>query len=289
MKAFELLQKAKSQGWALGAFNAGNLEILQAIVQAAQNLNSPLIIETSAGEARHFGIENFLDVVENFRQKTNLTILTNFDHGSDLEECQTAIEAGYNLVHFDGSFLSYEENVKTTRFLVEEAHSKGVLVEGEIDKIIGSSSYHEETMGDALLGAKYTDPARAADFVFRTGIDILAVFIGNLHGAYLQPKRLDLERLRLIKKAVEEKVSPLGKEVFFSLHGGSTIVPEDIKEAIKLGVVKINVNTELRLAFRQTLENVLRGSEEVAIYKIMPPVIAAVQKVVEEKIQLFKL
>jgi fructose-bisphosphate aldolase class II len=281
MESLEILKKAKNEGWALGAFNAGNLEILKAIVEAAKNKQVPLIVETSSGEASHFGIKNFLDVVENFREETGLPILTNFDHGPGLEECQAAIEAGYNLVHFDGSSLPYEENAKITKALVELAHQKGILVEGEIDKIIGESSYHEQLAESVQAKADYTDPAKASDFVAQTGVDILAVFVGNIHGAYQGAKKLDLERLALIRQAV-------GPEVFFSLHGGSTIGEEDIKAAIRLGVVKINVNTELRLAYRQTLENVLRGSDEVAIYKIMPPVIAAVQKVVEEKIDLFK-
>jgi len=278
MNALEILTKAKNEGWALGAFNAGNIEVLKAIVGAAQNQQSPVIVETSAGEAEHFGMKNFLTVVENFRQETNLPIFTNFDHGPGLEECQGAIETGYNLVHFDGSNLPYEENIKITKVLVDQAHQKGILVEGEIDKIVGESKYHEELAESVQATGSYTEPQRAADFVGQTGVDILAVFVGNLHGTYKTPPKLDVERLKMIRQQVG---------CFFSLHGGSGLLAEDIKEVIKLGVVKININTELRLAFRQTLENVLRGSDEVAIYKIMPPVIAAVQKVVEEKIQLF--
>lgn len=278
MNALEILTKAKNEGYALGAFNAGNIELVKAIVEGAKNQQSPVILETSAGEAQHFGMKNFLSVVENFRQETGLSILTNFDHGPGLEECQQAIEAGYNLVHFDGSGLPYEENVKITQALVVQAHQKGILIEGEIDKILGESQYHYEVAESVQASGNYTDPGKATDFVKNTGVDILAVFVGNIHGTYQTGKKLDLERLRMIR----EKVS-----CFFSLHGGSGLLGEDIKEAIKLGVVKINVNTELRLAFRETLENVLKGSDEVAIYKIMPPVIAAVQKVVEEKIQLF--
>ncbi len=280
MKTLEILTRAKNEGWALGAFNAGNLEITKAIIQAAQNQNSPLILETSFGEAQHFGIQNFLSVVENFRRETDLVFLTNFDHGGGLEECQTAIEAGYNLVHFDGSSLPYEENIKITQALVKQAHLKGVLVEAEIDKILGDSKFHEEDAESLQATGNYTDPQKAANFVAQTGCDILAVFIGNLHGTYPYPPKLDIERLRLIAQSVP---------CFLSLHGGSGLLEEDIKKAIEVGkVVKINVNTELRIAYRQTLENVLKGSDEVVIYKIMPPVIAAVQKVVEEKIQVFE-
>jgi ketose-bisphosphate aldolase len=278
MSTQEILTKAKNEGYALGAFNAGNLEILKAVIQAGQVRQAPLIIETSAGEAEHFGMENFLDVAENFRQKMGLPIFTNFDHGPGLEECQKAIETGYNLVHFDGSELPYEENVKITKVLVEQAHQKQILIEGEIDKILGESKYSEEQAESVQAMGSYTDPAKAADFVRQTGCDILAVFVCNLHGTYPTSPKLDLERLQMIRKQVS---------CFLSLHGGSGLLAEDIQAAIKLGVVKINVNTELRLAFKETLENVLKGSEEVAIYKIMPPVIAAVQKVVEEKIELF--
>jgi fructose-bisphosphate aldolase class II len=279
MNTQEVLTKAKNEGWAWGAFNAGNLEIAKAIAQAAQNQQAPVIMETSAGELEHFGLRNFLSLVENYRQDLNLNILTNLDHGPGLEECQTAIENGYNLVHFDGSSLPYEENVKITKALVEQAHQKGVLIEAEVDKILGESKAYSELPESIQASGEYTDPQKAADFVAQTGCDILAVFIGNLHGTYRQSPRLDLERLRLIA----EKVS-----CFLSLHGGSGLLEEDVKKAIQVGrIVKVNVNTELRLAYRNTLENVLRGSDEVAVYKIMPPVVAAVQKVVEEKIQLF--
>jgi len=286
MNASDILNKAKNEGYALGAFNAGNIELVRAVIQAACAQNAPVIVETSAGEAEHCGMKNFLDVVENFRTETDLPILTNFDHGPGLEECQKAIEAGYNLVHFDGSNLPYEENVKITKVLVELAHAKGVLIEAEIDQIGGDSKPHEEDSETVQAMTTYTDPDRAADFIAQTGCDILAVFVGNIHGVYKTAKKIDVERLKLIS----EKVSylPAGRQVFLSLHGGSTIGKEDIYQAIKLGIVKINVNTELRIAYRDTLENVLKGAEEVAVHKIMPPVIAAVQKVVEEKIQLFK-
>lgn len=278
MTTREILEKATKEGWALGAFNAGSLEIVKAVVQAAQKYLAPVIAETSAGEAEHFGMDNFLDVVANFRQTSQIPILTNFDHGPGLEECQKAIEAGYSLVHFDGSNLPIEENVKITKALALQAHEKGILIEAEMDKIMGESRPHEEMAETIQASGSYTDPGRAADFVAQANCDILAVFVGNIHGTYQSQKKLDLERLRQIREKVP---------CFLSLHGGSGIVEEDIMAALKMGIVKVNVNTELRVALRETLENVLRGSDEVAIYKIMTPVIAAVQKVVEEKIKLF--
>jgi ketose-bisphosphate aldolase len=279
-ETFAILEKARQGGYALGAFNAGDLELVKGVIRAGVEQQSPLIIETSPGESKFFGPKNFDCVIENFKKETALPILANLDHALGLEEAQAGIEAGFELVHFDGSTLPYEENVKITKMVVEQAHPKGILVEGEIDKILGSSEPHPNEDAESLQASgHYTDPEKAADFVRQTGVDILAVFVGNLHGTYKESPRLDLERLKMIAQKLA---------CFFSLHGGSGLQDEDIKKAIQVGkVVKINVNTDLRIAYRETLENVLKGSEEVAVYKIMPPVMAAVQKVVEGKMQLF--
>lgn len=280
MTSREVLTQAKNSGMALGAFNTGNLELVKAVVEAAKSQQTPVIIEVSAGEMAHFGMKNFLNVVDSCRRETGLTFLTNLDHGSGLEECLTAIKAGFDLVHFDGSKLPLAENIKITKTLVEAARPEGVLVEGEIDRILGQSAPQPLEKAESIQATgHYTDPKLAADFVSQTGVDLLAVFVGNLHGTYVSPPRLDLERLKMVAQAVP---------CFFSLHGGSGLREEDVRKAIQMGVVKINVNTELRIAFKETLANVLKGSEEVAVYKIMPPVIAAVAKVVEEKIRLFK-
>lgn len=279
MTSQDILNKAKNEGYAIGAFNAGDLEIVKGVLQAGVELKSPLIIEASPGEIKFFGHKNFDCVIENFKKETGLPVLTNLDHSLGLEEAQEGIESGFDLIHFDGSDLPYQENIKTTKMVVEQAHEKGLLVEGEFDKILGSSEPHRDEAESIQASGNYTDPEKAADFVNQTGVDILAVFIGNLHGTYPQPPRLDLERLKMIADKLP---------CFFSLHGGSGLQEEDIEKAIEIGkIVKVNVNTELRIAYRETLENVLKGSEEVAVYKIMPPVIAAVQKVVSEKIELF--
>lgn len=277
--AREILEKARQEGFAIGAFNAGNLEIVKAIIAAASELKSSVIIETSAGETDFFGPENFIDVIQNFKKQTGLPILTNLDHAPGLEEAEKGLTSGYDLINFDGSDLPYEENVKISKEVVRRAHENDVLVEVEIDKILGESRVYEELAESVQATGTYTDPEKAASFIEQTKADILAIFVGNLHGVYKTPPKLDLERLKLIAQKVP---------CFLSLHGGSGIEEEQIRQAIKVGkIVKINVNTELRVAYRETLENVLKGSDEVAIYRLMPPVIAAVQKVVEEKIQLF--
>lgn len=275
IKAKEILEKAAEERIALGAFNAGNFAIVKAVIEQAQEKKTAVIVQMSPNETEYFGMKNFLDIVSNLKQKADVPIITNLDHGADLISCQKAIEAGFDMVHFDGSSLPYEENVKISKIIVEEAHKRGVLVEGEIDKILGSSEVHEQDIEDNQ--DLYTDPKMAAEFVSATGIDTLAVFVGNRHGTYPEPLRIDLPRLRQIKE---------NASCFLCLHGGSGVENADIRKASCI-VNKINVNTELRIAYKETLENVLRGTEDLAIYKIMPPVIAAVKKVVEEKIDLF--
>ncbi|MAG60050.1 ketose-bisphosphate aldolase [Candidatus Woesebacteria bacterium] len=278
--AREVLEQAQNEGWAIGAFNAANIETLRAIVAAASKLRSPVIVESSSGETKFFGAENLVDVVKNFREELNLPIFINLDHSPSEEEIKVGLDAGYELLHFDGGKLPFEENVEKTKRIVEQAHAKGLLVEGEIDHIGGSSAPHlGESAESAQKSTTYTDPDKAAEFCKETGVDTFAAFFGNVHGVYKEPPKLDLERLKKIREKVD---------CFLSMHGGSGIKDEDVREAIKVGrIAKINVNTEMRVAFREALEHDLKKTDEVAIYKIMPPVIEAVQKVVEEKIKVF--
>jgi len=272
------LTKGREEGFAIGAFNAANLETVKAIVAAAKATQSPVIIEASQGEAGYFGFKNFLAVVGNFKEETGLPIFTNLDHGRDIDIVETAIDLGFDMVHFDGSDLSFEENLKAAIQLTNLAHQSGVLIETEFEKIMGSSQLHEQSASEFQVKGEYTDPNRAEEAVMKTGTDVLAISVGNLHGVYQGSEELDLSRLEEIVKKTS---------CFLSMHGGSGIDREHLKKAIGLGVVKVNINTDLRLAYRETLENVLKGSDEVKIYKLMLPVIGAVQKIVEEKIRFF--
>lgn len=280
MQLKDVLERAQSEGWALGAFNASNIETVKAIVQAANKLQAPVIIESSTGETEYFGAKNLVDIIQNYREELNIPIFVNLDHSQSEEASREGIEAGYELIHFDGSKLPFEENVAVTSRIVQTARAKGLLVEGEIDHIGGSSAPHlQESAESAQEQGSYTDPQKAVEFVQKTGVNIFAAFFGNVHGVYKNPPVLDFERLR----AIREKVS-----CFLSMHGGSGIKDEDVKEAIRVGkIVKVNVNTEMRVAARVALEKTLEQTDEVAAYKFMPLVIEAVQKVVEEKIQVF--
>ena len=274
-------QKAQKEGWAIGHFNISNLETLRAIVQAAQNLKSPVIFGTSEGESKFIGLKQVVALAKSFKEETGLPIFLNLDHGKSFEYIGEAIDLGYDAVHFDGSKLSLEENIKIAKEVVDYAHKKGVLVEGEVGFIAGASELLERA--PEIKEEDLTNPDDALRFINETGADSLAVNIGTFHGIeiYGENPHINLQKLKEIKNKV-------GDRVFLVLHGGSGTPEEDIKEAIKLGIVKININTELRLAFTNTLKQVLRENpKETTPYKYMSKVIGAVQKVVEDKIKLF--
>lgn len=280
MTAREWLEKAKREKFAIGAFNVGNLETLRAIAQAAANKKSPIIIESSPGETKWMDADNVVDMARNYSQKFGIPIIVNLDHATEYEDCVMAVEAGYDLIHLDGSKLSYEENVELTKKVVELVKQKGLVVEGELDHIGGSSTIHAGKASDEAGKIPMTEASRAAEFVKQTGIDIFAAFIGNVHGLYLgETKQLDIERLKQINQATG---------AFLSLHGSSGIPDDQVKAAIENGIVKVNLNTEIRQIYKDTLEKVLKENpEEYAMYKIEQPILDEIQKLVEHKIELF--
>lgn len=277
----EYFLKAQKEKFALGAFNAGNLETIKAIVQAAVKLRAPVIIESSHGETDYFGSKRLVDVIRDFRDELEHPIFLNLDHSPTQKDAEEGIKDGYDLIHFDGGLLPFDQNVSIASKLVTEAHAKKLLVEGEIDHIMGSSGAHlQEKVEDVQNSGHFTDPAKALEFVQKTNVDTFASFVGNVHGFYAVPKRLRLDILEQIRKRIPQ--------TFLSLHGGSGIPREDIQAVVSFGIVKINVNSELRIAYRQGLEATLEDNpNKFAIYEYMPQVIEAVQKVVEEKIKMF--
>ena len=267
------LKKAEKEKWAMGQFNFSNLKILEAIIRAAVKLKSPIILGTSEGESKAIGLKKAVVLIEAYKKETKLPIFLNLDHGKSFGYIKKAVDAGYEAVHFDGSGLPLKENIKETKKIVKYAEKFGVLVvEGEVG-VIGNVSKVKEIS---------TDPQAAFKFVKETKVDSLAVAVGNLHGirrSGINPN-LNLEKLKEIKK--KTGIIPL------VLHGGSGTLKKDIKEAIKLGIVKINVNTELRMAYTNALKKSLKKSpKEITPYKYISEAGAAVQKVVEEKIKIF--
>ena len=279
MNAKEWFEKSRNEKFAIGAFNVGNLETLEAIVAAAKAKKAPVIIEASPGESSFMGYNNLVDLVQNYKDE-GVAIILNLDHATEFEKVKQAFEAGFDYLHFDGGQIEFEENVKIARQIVEMAHPKGIMVEGEVDHITGSSDVHtDEKVASEQAKGNYSDPQKAREFVERTGVATYASFIGNAHGLYADEKRLDLNRLEEIRKAIPN--------TFLSLHGGSGVNREDIRRAVDIGINKINVNTEMRSTYRRELEEQLKATGEVAMYKLYPEIIEEVQKVVEGKIDLF--
>ncbi len=283
-RARELMHRSRQEGFAVGAFNIDNQETLQAISQAAQKLQAPVMVEVSAGEVKTMGgCQNIRDMVSNYRNTYNIEMYINLDHAPTVELCQQAIDAGFEFIHIDISQANHsatlEEIIAKTKDVVAYARSTSALVEAEERYFFGDSNVHKETIDYEEVKKWNTKPNEARDFVAATGIDTMAVQIGNLHGLYPVPKILDLDLLREIRAAIGCQIS---------LHGGSGTPLHYFEDAAKIGVSKININSDLRYAFRTTLEKVLRENpDEYAVYKLMPQVCAAVQAVVEEKIQAF--
>lgn len=282
-KARHLMQRSRTQGFAVGAFNIDNQETLIAIARAAQKLDSPVLIEVSDGEVKAMGIENVRDMVDNYKDEYNIEMFLNLDHSPSVEAAKKAIDAGYEFIHIDISQANHdasdEEIIAKTREVVDYARFTGALVESEPHYFGGSSNVHDEAINYDEIRKTFSTPDGARAFVEATGIDTFAAAIGNLHGKYPVPKELDLELLRQIRDAISCQIS---------LHGGSGTPAHYFEEAAKIGVSKININSDMRYVFRKSLEKVLADNpDEYAIVKLMPEVYGAVQAVVEEKIQSF--
>lgn len=282
-RARHLYQRTRSQGFAVGAFNVDNQETLIAVCRAAQKLNSPVLVEVSDGEVKAMGLENIRDLVDNYKVEYGVEMYLNLDHSPTVEDCKRAIDAGYEFIHIDISQANHdattEEIIEKTKEVVEYAQFTGALVESEPHYFGGSSNVHTEEINYEEIKKTFSTPESSKSFVEATGIDTYAAAIGNLHGKYPVPKELDLELLQQIRDAVGCQIS---------LHGGSGTPLHYFEEAAKIGVSKININSDMRYAFRKTLEKVLADHpDEYAVVKLMPEVYEAVQAVVEEKIAAF--
>ena len=277
------MQRSRQQGFAVGAFNIDNQETLIAIARAAQKTSSPVLVELSQGEVEALGLENVRDMVDNYREEYGIEIYLNLDHSPTVEACKRAIDAGYEFIHIDISQANHdaplEEIVAKTKEVVDYAKFTGALVESEPHYFAGGSNVHDEGIDYEEIKKTFSTPEGAKEFVDATGIDTFAAAIGNLHGKYNVPKQLDIELLSRIRAAIDCQIS---------LHGGSGTPLHFFEEAAHNGVSKININTDMRVVFRDSLEKVLRENPtEYAVVKLMPQVYEAVQAVVEEKINAF--
>ncbi len=283
MRARHLYQRTRRQHFAVGAFNIDNQETLIAVSKAAAQLKSPVLVEVSDGEVKAMGLENIRDLVDNYKAEYGIEMYLNLDHSPTVEDCKRAIDAGYEFIHIDISQANHdattEEIIEKTKEVVEYAKFTGALVESEPHYFGGSSNVHTETIDYEEIKKTFSTPESAKAFIDATGIDTFAAAIGNLHGKYPVPKELDLELLQHIRDNIDIQIS---------LHGGSGTPLHYFEDAAKIGVSKININSDMRYVFRKTLEKVLaENPDEYAVVKLMPTVYAEVQKVVEEKIHAF--
>jgi fructose-bisphosphate aldolase, class II len=247
----EMLNTALKEGYAVGQFNINNLEWTQAILSAAEEEKSPVILGVSEGAARYMGgFTVVTSIVKALMKEMNSTVpvAIHLDHGSSFDKCKAAIEAGFTSVMIDASHFSFEENIKITQQVVEYAHKRGVSVEAELGTVGGQE---DDVIADGVI---YADPNECKELVNLTGIDCLAPALGSVHGPYKGEPKLGFEEMELICKTIE---LPL------VLHGGTGIPTDQIKKSISLGTAKINVNTENQIAFTKAARAILNSDPDV--------------------------
>ena len=270
-----LLAKAEEQGYAVGAFNCNNMEIVQAIVAAAEAEKSPVIIQASQGAIKYAGLNYIVKLVEVAAESVSVPVALHLDHGTDFQQVIKCIRYGFSSVMIDGSKLPLKENIALTKKVVEIASPLGISVEAELGKIGGTEDDITVSEREAML----TDPQEAKIFVEETGVGSLAVAIGTAHGPYKGKPELDFERLKKIRELVQIPIV---------LHSSSGVPDEDIRRAIELGVRKINIDTNIRQAFMQGVKDALaQKPDEIDPRKVLGPARERMTEIVREKIRLF--
>ena len=277
------MARARTEHFALGAFNLDNQETLKAVARAAANKKAPLMVELSQGEVDALGIDNIRDMVDNYKAEYGIEMYINLHHSPTIAGAIAGIEAGFEFIHIDISLArknaTVEEIIAETKQVVNYATLTGAMVESEPHYFGGSSNVHKEAIDYNEIKKTFSTPEGAKAFVEATGIDTFAAAVGNLHGSYPVPKKLDIELLQQIRNAIDCNIS---------LHGGSGTPGHYFVDAVKIGVTKVNINSDMRVAYRKTLEQVLADNPtEYAVVKLMDTVVDAVQAVVESKLDMF--
>ena len=280
----EVLQQAGKRGEAVGHFNVSDLTLLKAVFSAAQDVGVPVIVGASEGERSFMGVRQIAALVKSLRDEFDFPIFLNADHTHSRASAEEVAKAGFDSIVFDLSALPLEQNVRQTREAVAVLKSihPSILVEGEIGDIGSGSEIHDTIPGSSK---GLTTPEEARQFVAETGIDILAPAVGSMHGMSRSMVRgeskqhLNIERIAAIKAATG---------VPLTLHGGSGTEDDDFRRAIAAGITIVHINTELRVAWRRSLDKSLAAKpDEVVPYKILPPVVESVREVVKSRLKLF--
>jgi len=277
----EILERATREHWAVGHFNASNLEQMRVICRVCRELGSPAMIGTSEGERDHIGLYEAVALRAALEHEFGIPVFLNADHSKSVEAAKKAVDAGYDSIHIDLSVKPFEENVSGTTEAVAYARAKNhaVSIEGELGYLRGESKIEREKI--EIRSEDLTKPEEAADFVRRTGVDRFAPSVGNSHGISIDEPALDIERIQAIRHL-------LPAHVIMVLHGGSGIPPSQIRAAIKAGIANIHVNTDIRVAFVRGLREAIESHpDETTPYKLFPEAEEAMAKVVKEKLQLF--
>lgn len=266
------LEKARSEGYAIGAFNTSNIEITQAIIESAKDMNAPFILQTSEKAIEYAGLQNLFDVAKNESERLGIDVVLHLDHGSNIEIISKCLEVGYKSVMIDGSKLTFDENVNLTQRVVKLAKKYDAQVEAEIGAMGKKEDYKK------FLENK-TNPELARKFVELTGIDSLAVAFGNAHGIPSKDEKLDFSLLYEIAQNVK---IPL---VF---HGASSTPEDDMKQAISLGMAKINIDTDIRIAFSECVKKFQKKYPDIYDPReILGSAKEGIKKIVKEKIEIF--
>ncbi len=282
-RARHLMTRSRQQHFAVGALNIDNQDTMIGVMRAAQKLNSPILVEVTHDEIKSMGLENIRDMVDNYKKEYGIEVYVNLDHSPTVEDAKRGIDVGFEFIHIDVSQANHdatdEEIIAATKEVVEYAKFTGALVESEPHYFGGGSNVFKEAIDYEEIKKTFSTPEGAKAFVDATGIDTFAAAVGNLHGKYPVPKQLDLELLQRIRDVLDCQIS---------LHGGSDTPLDYFKKAAEIGVSKVNINSDLRFAYRTGLEKTLADNpDQYAVVKIMGPVIDAIQAVAEDKISAF--
>lgn len=271
----ELLLDAQKNGYAVGAFNVNNMEIIQAIIEAAEETNSPVILQASQGGIKYAGIEYIAALGKLAARNAKVPVALHLDHGTDFDQVMLCIRHGFSSVMIDASRFPLEENIAFTKKVLEVAHAVGVTVEAELGKIGGTEDHITVSEKDAT----FTDPNEALRFVNETNIDYLAIAVGTAHGVYVGEPKLDFDRIKAIRDIID---------IPLVLHGSSGVPYEALEKAISLGICKINIDTDIRAAFaRGVHEFIKKDPDNIDPRKILSPAKDTMKQVIMEKMRVF--
>ncbi len=246
--AKKMLLDAQNGNYAVGAFNVENMEMVMAVIEAAEELNAPVMMQTTPSTVKYAGLDYYYANIKTAAQRATVPVAIHLDHGTDFGLAMQALRTGYTSIMIDGSHESFEDNIAVTKAVVNACKPSGIPVEAELGKVGGKEDDLDGGEGDG-----YTDPAQAKEFMERTGADSLAIAIGTAHGLYSGEPKVDLDRLTEIRQVVSEPLV---------LHGASGLPDETVREAIRRGICKVNYATELRIAYSNGVKEVLHSNPD---------------------------